>query len=166
MGVSPWPETLANPDSKIKQLKTRVLDIINPSSRRSLTVYQNRHAASIKFSTQTGTGLVSFTRQMSASFRVRLGTPLNPTDVLAYRGVVQAAEHQAHLSGAKSFRLVPDKSTRGSRIRISAEPSVLWESTMKMSSAHCTEPKQRGRFSASFLTRTDTGTRALLDFIL
>jgi hypothetical protein len=88
---------------------------------------------------------------MCASFRVRLGTLLNPTDVLAHRGVVQAAGHQAHLSGAKSFRLVPDKFTRASRITISAEPSMLLESTTKISFAHFTEFKQRGRFSASFL---------------
>jgi hypothetical protein len=45
------------------------------------------------------------------------------------------------------------------------EPSVLWESTTKISSAHFTQSRQRGRFAASFLIgmMMETGT---LVFIL
>src|SRR5207249_5198218 len=43
------------------------------------------------------------------------------------------------------------------------EPSVLWESTTKISSTHFTQSRQRGRFAASFLIgmMTETGTRKL-----
>src|SRR2546421_6163814 len=47
---------------------------------------------------------------------------------------------------------------------IAIEPSVLWESTTKISSAHLTQSRQRGRFAASFLigTITETGTRVFI----
>src|SRR5947209_2116533 len=43
---------------------------------------------------------------------------------------------------------------------IRAESSVLCESTTKISSAHCTDPRQRGRFADSLRigTMTETGT--------
>src|SRR4051794_33023886 len=50
------------------------------------------------------------------------------------------------------------------RPAISIEPSVLCESTTKISSAHAIEERQRGRFSASFRIGTinETGTRSSL----
>src|SRR5438093_12532982 len=50
------------------------------------------------------------------------------------------------------------------RWAISIEPSVLWESTTRISSAHFTESRQRGRLAASFLIgmMTETGTRVFI----
>src|SRR3989440_12936824 len=47
---------------------------------------------------------------------------------------------------------------------IAIESSVLSESITKISSAHFTQSRQRGRFTASFLigTMTETGTRVFI----
>src|SRR5256885_3782912 len=62
------------------------------------------------------------------------------------------------------FGQVPLKSNWATRAPYSSaieiEPSALCESTTKISSAHFTQSRQRGRLPASFLIgiRTDTGT--------
>ncbi|PYL17391.1 MAG: hypothetical protein DMF46_00420 [Verrucomicrobia bacterium] len=46
------PEAAASPDSKTNQIKKRVLDTIKHLKLKRVTVYQNAHAASIKFLAQ------------------------------------------------------------------------------------------------------------------